>query len=61
MQGKTHGLTRRLWTAGMLLAMLAFATLISGCNTIEGVGKDVSAAGQTVADWASDDETGSGN
>jgi predicted small secreted protein len=27
-----------------------------GCNTIAGVGEDVSAAGQTVADWASPDD-----
>jgi predicted small secreted protein len=33
---------------------LAGAILLSACNTIEGVGRDVSSAGDTVADTADD-------
>ncbi|UZK67368.1 entericidin A/B family lipoprotein [Sphingomonas sp. M1-B02] len=33
-------------------AALASAILISACNTVEGVGRDVSSAGDTVADVA---------
>lgn len=51
----THGSNRRTLATCALLALLGLVTLITGCNTIEGVGRDVSAAGQTVADWASDD------
>ena len=36
------------------LAFLATAFLVSACNTVEGMGKDVSSAGDTVADTASD-------
>jgi predicted small secreted protein len=32
----------------VLLAIFAAATLAAGCNTIEGVGKDVKAAGSSV-------------
>ncbi len=34
------------------LAMLG--TVLSGCNTIEGVGKDTEAAGDAIADTARD-------
>jgi predicted small secreted protein len=34
-------------TAAALLALAAFATL-AACNTVQGVGKDVSSAGQAV-------------
>ena len=34
------------------LALVAGALLISACNTVEGVGKDVSSAGDTVAKTA---------
>ncbi|MDI1364104.1 MAG: entericidin A/B family lipoprotein [bacterium] len=37
-----------------LLAAAAAALLVSACNTIEGVGRDVSAAGKAVADTAKD-------
>lgn len=40
-------------TALMLLLGTAIL-LVGGCNTVEGVGEDVSAAGQTLADVASD-------
>ena len=36
------------------LALIAGALLISACNTIEGVGEDVSSAGSTVAKTADD-------
>lgn len=37
-----------------MMGMLAVAgaLLISACNTVEGVGRDVSSAGDTVADTA---------
>jgi predicted small secreted protein len=34
------------------LALFAGALMVSACNTIEGVGKDVSSAGDTVAKTA---------
>ena len=34
------------------LALVAGALMISACNTIEGAGKDVSSAGDTVAKTA---------
>ena len=34
------------------MAIVAGALLVSACNTIEGAGKDVSSAGQTVAKTA---------
>lgn len=34
------------------LALVAGALLVSACNTVEGVGKDVSSAGDTVAKTA---------
>ncbi len=37
---------------GMLT--LAGAILVSACNTVEGVGRDVSSAGNTVAKTAND-------
>jgi len=36
------------------LAIVAGALMVSACNTIEGVGKDVGSAGDTVAKTASD-------
>ena len=36
------------------LAFIGCALLVSACNTIEGAGKDVSSAGDTVADTAND-------
>lgn len=36
------------------LALVASALLVSACNTIEGAGKDVSSAGDTVAKTAND-------
>lgn len=37
-------------------AALAGAILVSACNTVEGVGRDVSSAGDTVADAADDNK-----
>ena len=36
------------------LALVAGTLLVSACNTVEGVGKDVSSAGNTVAKTADD-------
>jgi entericidin A len=36
------------------LALVAGALMVSACNTVEGVGKDVSSAGSTVAKTADD-------
>lgn len=38
----------------IVLAATAAALLVSACNTIEGMGRDVSAAGRAVADTARD-------
>jgi predicted small secreted protein len=35
-------------------ALLASAFVLSACNTVEGVGKDVKSAGETVAGTAND-------
>jgi len=36
------------------VAMIASGLLVSACNTVEGAGKDVSSAGNAVADAAKD-------
>ncbi|HVF93116.1 MAG TPA: entericidin EcnA/B family protein [Sphingomonas sp.] len=36
------------------LALVASALLVSACNTVEGLGKDVGSAGDTVAKTADD-------
>lgn len=41
---------RKILTAGALLAALA----LMACNTIEGAGKDISAAGHAISGTASD-------
>ncbi len=38
----------------VVLAAAAAALLVSACNTVEGVGRDVSAAGRAVTGAASD-------
>ncbi|ACL94539.1 entericidin A/B family lipoprotein [Caulobacter vibrioides] len=38
----------------VVLAVAASALLVSACNTIEGVGRDVSAAGKAVSGAARD-------
>ena len=37
-----------------LFALTAAATVLSACNTVEGVGKDVQAAGKAVSTTAQD-------
>lgn len=34
------------------VALAASAFLVSACNTVEGVGRDISSAGDTIADTA---------
>ncbi|MBN9318451.1 MAG: entericidin EcnAB [Caulobacterales bacterium 68-7] len=38
----------------VVLAALAASLVVTACNTVEGVGRDVSAAGRAVADTARD-------
>ena len=38
----------------LTMAMLAGGLALAGCNTVEGVGRDVSSAGDTVAKTAED-------
>lgn len=38
----------------LILAAAASALLVSACNTVAGIGRDVSAAGQAVAETAED-------
>jgi predicted small secreted protein len=38
----------------LILTAAAAALLVSACNTVEGVGKDVSAAGRAVSNTAKD-------
>jgi len=38
----------------IVLAMLAAGLTLAACNTVEGAGKDVSAAGSAVTDTARD-------
>ena len=47
-------LMRKLSLVLGLLAALGAAPLLSACNTVEGAGKDVSAAGQAVTGAAQD-------
>ncbi len=37
-----------------LFACMAMSVAVAACNTVEGAGKDVSAAGQAVTDTAKD-------
>jgi entericidin B len=39
-----------------LIGLLLMALVLSGCNTVEGMGEDVSAAGGTVSETADDVE-----
>ena len=47
-------MSRKLIT---LLALLAAAISVGGCNTVEGVGKDVKATGQTIEKAADRNKT----
>ncbi|MCW5623017.1 MAG: entericidin A/B family lipoprotein [Burkholderiales bacterium] len=41
--------SKSVWT---LLAMVVAAVLMQGCNTMEGIGKDIGAAGDKIEDTA---------
>ncbi len=41
-------------TTLLILASMMLAASLSGCNTVEGVGKDVKAVGRTLAEAARD-------
>ena len=43
------------WTLG-LTALLFMALMLSSCNTVEGMGEDVSAAGGAMSDTADETE-----
>lgn len=45
-------MTRKLFLALALLAGLGTAPLLTACNTVEGAGEDVSAAGRAVTNSA---------
>ena len=45
-------MTKNLSTTLALLALLAAAPLLSACNTAEGAGRDMSAAGRAVTNSA---------
>jgi entericidin B len=47
-------LESRIMRKVMLIAATAAALLVAGCNTIEGLGRDVQAAGSAVTGAASD-------
>lgn len=38
----------------LAIALVASGLAVSACNTVEGIGRDVSSAGDTVADTAED-------
>ncbi len=38
----------------ILLALLATATFATGCNTVEGAGRDIQGAGKAIEDTAED-------
>lgn len=40
------------------VVLIGFSLLTAGCNTVEGVGHDVSALGQGLADVAADSNPG---
>jgi len=48
-------MTRKILT---WVAMLGFLALLSACNTIEGMGRDVSSGGEHVEDAANDVKKG---
>jgi predicted small secreted protein len=42
----------------LVLAAVAVSVAVAACNTVQGAGKDVSAAGHAVSDTAQDAKTG---
>jgi predicted small secreted protein len=49
---------RRLFSLLGILGVLGLAPMLSACNTMEGMGKDVSAAGDAVSDTAQETKQG---
>jgi entericidin B len=47
-------MTRKLLTILMMLGMLGTVSVITGCNTVAGAGKDVERGGEAVHDAAKD-------
>lgn len=47
--------TQMAWVFGLIAAML-IAMAVSACNTMEGAGEDISAAGGAMSDTAEDVE-----
>lgn len=45
---------RQLWTVLALTMLTGAGVTLSACNTVEGVGRDVEAAGDGIADTAED-------
>lgn len=45
---------RRAFIVLTISLMCAAIMVVAGCNTVEGVGKDISGAGQGLADLAAD-------
>ncbi|MEJ0023889.1 MAG: entericidin A/B family lipoprotein [Alphaproteobacteria bacterium] len=45
-------------SVALVVAAMALSIGLSACNTVEGAGKDVSAAGTAVSDTAKDAKTG---
>jgi len=41
----------------VLLSLIGFAPVLAGCNTVEGVGKDVKASGQAIEKAAEKNKT----
>ncbi|HET6468740.1 MAG TPA: entericidin A/B family lipoprotein [Geminicoccaceae bacterium] len=46
--------SRNLFGAFTLALLIGAAAVLAGCNTMEGMGRDVSAAGDTLTDTAED-------
>ena len=55
MTRKRNGLPELGWSFG-LIALFFMALVLSSCNTVEGMGEDVSAAGGAMSDTAEDVE-----
>jgi predicted small secreted protein len=47
-QGECLMTLRRVFTAVALVLLLLGASLVSGCNTVHGAGKDIERAGEVI-------------
>jgi predicted small secreted protein len=47
------------WLLGLTAVFFLMAVMLSGCNTVRGVGEDISAAGHAIAAPFRDDEDAS--